>query len=783
MSNGNVNNAKLSAVQPPHALPIIEEEPITATGECVRDSFKSQVNPSPIFSSPPSPGTKEFSRFKLSTVRTTENDTTGSSFSINKASITMNDTKPLKKELPTPELTPDRDSEPEYGSNKSTSGSSTYDSCINDEDKDIEMDEEDEAIDQEWEELKKEIKDEEMQGAEDKIKPTAEKLGTRIQKGRNDNKENEVLVDKDIYDRLYNTYYHISGEPPSDTIMIEMQNAYITQLTNPPPPFIPQNRLPNSSTIPVPTPTQIPYGRNYAPIKSSPLASSAPFSEPSPAMVFLAQPIPAPEDSPINETTDMPPLVSISSRSSPTTTSPSCDELEASTEKSAANIKHDNTVSDTVPSSPVEDSNDRGSQFQCTRKVGKAELLEALRHEAKLAQIELDSAEACNSDNIKDYAQRLKEAISRVEIMEQAQVGELDAHQVFLTGLLYLFQLADSLKITSLPAVDSTAIPVLQPNSTLEVLAKTNNSAKDKEPDTPINSANSVISYNQHRKAVPQCPSQPITHVDPRTIPIRFRPYFTGGANDFVKRSGGAKRHLLVDVRGLTIEETGEHVPQAFLKRFTELYGPLSPFIFPGRLAPAYDWPLDVPISTATTFGERVAELRKHRRNVETVYQATCRSLSQTQLTDCLRPHLTLYKRVEGDPSQLIPVKVDRMYFWQRLHPVWNPLLKPIEAAFLRGAIYSFYAEGKADRAEALERLLRTPHFDDWETRELVALGALDDENREDEALMYFQSIDDEHWEFHANEEAFRKSANEMLEDMDEDITNVPAPASTPNTV
>ena len=91
-----------------------------------------------------------------------------------------------------------------------------------------------------------------------------------------------------------------------------------------------------------------------------------------------------------------------------------------------------------------------------------------------------------------------------------------------------------------------------------------------------------------------------------------------------------------------------------------------------------------------------------------------------------------------------------------------------MEAAFLRGAIYAYYKRGNVKKAEELERLLRTPHFDDWEIRELVSLGALDNEFREGEALDYFQTIEDEHWDFHATEDAFRDAANDILESMDE---------------
>ena len=101
--------------------------------------------------------------------------------------------------------------------------------------------------------------------------------------------------------------------------------------------------------------------------------------------------------------------------------------------------------------------------------------------------------------------------------------------------------------------------------------------------------------------------------------------------------------------------------------------------------------------------------------------------------------------------------------------PVWNPLLKPVEAAFLQGAIYAYYAEKHDKHTLLLDKMLQTPHYNDWEIWELVALGALDNEFWESEALAYFQVLDNEHWDFHAKEQAFRKSADEILDAMEND--------------
>jgi hypothetical protein len=71
-------------------------------------------------------------------------------------------------------------------------------------------------------------------------------------------------------------------------------------------------------------------------------------------------------------------------------------------------------------------------------------------------------------------------------------------------------------------------------------------------------------------ETIPQCPSHPLAEVDSHTIPITTQPYFTGGANDLVRRAGGVKNHLILDFCSLTIIEDGDrdHVPSTFLKHF-----------------------------------------------------------------------------------------------------------------------------------------------------------------------------------------------------------------------
>ena len=162
--------------------------------------------------------------------------------------------------------------------------------------------------------------------------------------------------------------------------------------------------------------------------------------------------------------------------------------------------------------------------------------------------------------------------------------------------------------------------------------------------------------------------------------------------------------------------------------------------------------------------------------------------LTKTPLAESLTSHIILYKHISPNSLQLTLIVRDQIYFWQCIHPVWNPIIKPVQAAFLQGAIYVFYGGGKPEKAEELEHLPHTPHYDDWEVRELVALGALDNEFRKQEALKYFKEVDDKHWEYHANEQALHNSANNILHAMEEDelddldpITDDPSSLETQN--
>lgn len=413
------------------------------------------------------------------------------------------------------------------------------------------------------------------------------------------------------------------------------------------------------------------------------------------------------------------------------------------------------TQGDTRPNSPDHEDG-RKNRFSRSRRVGRDDIIRNL-------QIEIDSIH-CLQDQAHDlsdfekhaYETRLVEVVNRLKALKESSVGKITPMLIFLIGLIKL--------LDTLDAAEELARSTDISNPAPQVLSVPNGTSEQRPP-TPPSEIRSTPLHDEEpadfgqTDIIPQCPCQPTNTVDPRTIPIDIRPWFRGGDQGWIKQAGETQGPVLVDIGSLTVVQDGSSVPVERLRYFTQLVGRLSPLIFPGRIAPLFDYPRDTPPSSASTYLDRVRELRIARREIEAIYQTTYGSLSAEQARECLRQYVTVYRRVSPTSDQLIPVKVDRLYFFQRLHPTWNPLIKPLEASFFRGAIYAYYSSKRHDEARALEDLLRVPHFDDWEARELTAMGALDDEAREDEALEYFRQIDNEHWDHHA-EQAERGESN-----------------------
>ena len=773
----------------PQKLTSIREESESAPGRLPSEFSKPQTFLAPATLNHQSPATAvtPYSSSEQNPALVFGKDNIESSYFNSKVSTSSNVITFPESTLASPPASPRRDSSSgdEYSTTSTDIGSS--------EDLDAEGDVEME-VEMEWQEIKRDI--------ENEVRPET-KSESNNKMSSDEDKENAgpmCKINRNVYERIFESYCRIAGNAPTDEIMMELQNSYINLMEHRAAPLATNNPSAplgaNTATLPglgpvglgQPVVTSPRASDSYTPIVSSPLAAHS-FQPPEPTTVYLVSDISNKSNPNLDE--DIPPLEPTSEDTSDAESGKSTGARTPSDHSSpnyltpALLLDGNAMVQDTkasqgeltktAPASPILDANtERINRFSRSRKVGRDELIASLELEAAYLRQELTTSEDKKQlDESKAYAQRLGETIKRLSKMEQDRVGEIDLNQLLVAGLMRIMYLAEELAGAPLPH-SPPMVPRTAPGTSVEsALEYANEDIRkgsiDFEP-FPARKEPSTTVYNQPSNKIPQCPSQPLPASDPRSIPIAERPYFPGGANDFVKRTGGTHKQIVVDIRNLSIIAPGDPASTSFARFFTELAGHLAPFIFPGRVAPTHDWPLDVPKTSASNFKERILELRKARKEIEAVYQAVIRTLSKAQIAECLRPHFTLHKRISENSSQLSPIKIDRIYFLQRLHPVWNPLLKPTEAAFLRSAIYMLYGTGKVDRAEELEKILRTPHYDDWEVRELVALGALDNEFREDEALAFFKVLDDEHWEYHANEEALRQSANDILDAMDEDF-------------
>jgi hypothetical protein len=814
--------AKATSLSDQKPLPTQTAVEPAAPGETAQEFCKPATASAEISSPQPLPGTAASSDSTTVFAPTCESVFTAFSSSINKASTPSTTIpRPSNPTPPTPNYSTD---EEEISEDYLSISPDAYSSAGSDEDAYGEMDMDVEAENGSTAEMMSEYQDTENDVPTDNGYSPLDRLRADIGKisdeelrrirlskfsASQENANVRPKLSKDIYNRLFASYYQVTGEEPSESTMITLQNSYITLLERGIVPFVPREvpKRPAITSInsdddagsesPSLPPISNSIALRHSPATSSPLVNNPPhtFAPPEPATVFMLHEVTSENTMSIDKTPNIPHLsldateeveedkstrvvISISAPSADAVGPSASSEVEMTSPTAETGGESINTseglLVPTEPSSPVQpgrlsEREERSNRFSRARKVGKEELIASLQNEANYLREQLEVAEAAEAAIHQNYYDRLSETLEKIRAMEADRVGELDVRCVFLAGLMFLIYKAETLTMP-LPHSSPPMVPVKPPESIAKSLTNELQEfdAPGIEQYCPVR-GEKPTTYNQpDRDSIPQCPNQPFQNTDPRSIPIASRPYFQGGANDFIKRAGGVKRHLYVDLRSLTIVEDPTHVPAAFLRHFTELYGHLEPFIFPGRLTPVYDWPLDVAKTTAVNYKERVEELRIARREAESIYQSTARELTKTQVAECLRPHVTLHKRIADGSPQLSPIKVDRIYFWSRLHPTWNPLFKPIEATFLRGAIYQYYGTGQVDKAEELERFLRTPYFDDWEVRELVSMGALDSEFRESEALAYFQGLDDEHWEFHANEEAFRNAATSILDVMDD---------------
>jgi hypothetical protein len=216
------------------------------------------------------------------------------------------------------------------------------------------------------------------------------------------------------------------------------------------------------------------------------------------------------------------------------------------------------------------------------------------------------------------------------------------------------------------------------------------------------------------------------------TIPILDRPYYPYADLDVHYNIARVEKLMVVDLRSMKVADPGD-VPKAQMGIFSVLAPRNAPrsLVFPGRIWPDHFGPIDFPHITASTIGERLNQLRMIRSKVVKFVDRIRRMFTDWQLKELDSSTIDLYV-CQGE--QLIAVRVDRSMFFRIIHPTFNHLVTRDEASFLRGACYALRDFRHEQIALSVDRLLRTPHYDETLGRDLLENGCLGPEERVEKA-------------------------------------------------
>jgi hypothetical protein len=243
---------------------------------------------------------------------------------------------------------------------------------------------------------------------------------------------------------------------------------------------------------------------------------------------------------------------------------------------------------------------------------------------------------------------------------------------------------------------------------------------------------------------------QPFTRLGPRTnlsIPIRHRTYYPYADSKVHVPIPRVERIAIIDMRTMTFPGASDSVAHAFMAGTAQIFSVLTPrppafdlVLFPGYVTPSQCGPLDFPNITVYTIQDRFYQIREARQAVQSLYFRIRGVLPLWLVRELEDEKFVLYVAREGTLEKKY---VDREGFFRSLHPVYNPLIRDSEATFLRGAAYAYYRFNQDSLADALDQVLRTPHFDFQLCRELLELGCLDEFGRDEEAFRFLESYEE----------------------------------------
>jgi len=230
------------------------------------------------------------------------------------------------------------------------------------------------------------------------------------------------------------------------------------------------------------------------------------------------------------------------------------------------------------------------------------------------------------------------------------------------------------------------------------------------------------------------------------SIPIRDRIYYPFADSKVHYIMPRVDRLASFDTAAMTFPAPSESLVASYTGR-SQIFSLLAPrpptyepTFFPGQVLPHHCGPLDYPNVTATTIGERFVQLREARLAVIALHSRVEESLPRWLVEELKDNRFMLYV---GRGNKLEKKYVDRGELFRNLHPVYNPLITDSEARFLRGVAYAYYRFRQDALGDAIDQLLRAPHYDFQLCRELLELGCLDDFRKEDLAYSFLEQYED----------------------------------------
>lgn len=202
------------------------------------------------------------------------------------------------------------------------------------------------------------------------------------------------------------------------------------------------------------------------------------------------------------------------------------------------------------------------------------------------------------------------------------------------------------------------------------------------------------------------------------------------------------KGFLNIDIRTMQILTTTDGVPTYFIRRFTILGGSLDPYVLPHSIDNTPNGSYDIPPYEAHNWVTRLAELHNLRRATNRLVSDVTKCLTLDQYRECNRVTISVF-RLRG--GRLIATETNRAIFLERLHPSFNANVTLSEGAFLRSAIYLLReTPSYAALADAVDKHLRTSHYDTWLITELIAMDRLGVPSRDEDSLAFIEAVENE---------------------------------------